>query len=285
LHESLAQAPIPKRCTAKLLLRPAIALQALGQPQGTRNDRFHTAQALSEIRLQRIHIDGFDALGMAVLPVLATASLGLADLDPVGRLIAGARKPVGLHETLDEPGTIPVLRFEIQINTPQHHPQHAGGQIMTAHRGADQKAAHAYDTVQLLAPCLGIPADPVVPIGQLNRCRAEPQSAQPAVLGANQIAHLRADQRPGSLRVLAQHELVPDSHLLQRVDLDQTQIAYFTGMPGTSCGSGTGTPRRRALRAPLAPLGLAAGNTTCPERSNSRSALMQPLRWARPRAS
>ena len=165
VHESLAQAPIPQRCTAKLLLRPALALQALGQPQGTRNDRFDTAQALSEIRLQRIHIDGFDALGMTVLTVLATASLGLADLDPVGRLIAGAHKPVGLHEALNEPGTIPVLSFEIQINTPQHPPQHAGGQIMTAHRGADQKAAQAHDTVQLLAPCLGIPTDPLVSIG------------------------------------------------------------------------------------------------------------------------
>ena len=36
LHESLAQAPIPKLCIAKLLLCPALALQTLGQPQGNR---------------------------------------------------------------------------------------------------------------------------------------------------------------------------------------------------------------------------------------------------------
>ena len=97
---------IPKLCAAKLLLCPAIVRQALGQPQSIGNDRFDPAQALSESRLQRIHIDGFDALGMAVLAVLATASLGSSDLDPVGSLIAGARKPVDLHEALNKPWTV-----------------------------------------------------------------------------------------------------------------------------------------------------------------------------------
>jgi len=124
LYQSLAQAPIPQLCTTKLLLRPALTLHALGQAQRTRNDRLHTAQTLSEIGLQRILIDGFDALGMAVLAVLATASLGLSDLDPVGRLIAGAGKALYLHKALDEPGTVAELFVEIQINAAQHHPQH-----------------------------------------------------------------------------------------------------------------------------------------------------------------
>ena len=98
---------------------------------------------------------------------------------------------------------------------------------MTAHRGADQKAAHAHDPVQALASCLVVPADPLIPIGELDRRSSETQPPQPAVFGANQIAHLRAHQRPGSLWVLAQHQFVPDAHPLQRVDLDQTQTADF----------------------------------------------------------
>ena len=116
LHKSLAQASISKFRTAKLLPRPAFPLQALGHAQRTRNDWLYTAQALPEIGLQRIHIDGFDALGIVVLPVLATPALGLSDLDPVGRLIAGAGKPLTLHKALDQRWPVAILLFKIQIN-------------------------------------------------------------------------------------------------------------------------------------------------------------------------
>ena len=124
LYESITQTTIPKLCTAKLLLRPAITFQTLGQAQRARNDRFDTSQALAEISLQRIHIDGFDALDMVVLAVLATAPLGLSDLDPVGRLIAGAGKALAFHKAFDQPWPVAVLLFEIQINPAQHHSQH-----------------------------------------------------------------------------------------------------------------------------------------------------------------
>ena len=139
VHQSLAQAPVPKLRPAKFLLGPAIALEPLGRLERPGNDRFDYAQALSEIFHQRIHIDGFDALGTLVLPVLAPASLGLADLNPVRRLIAGASKAIGLNEALDQPGTVAVLRLEIALEPTQPHPQHARGQIVTAYRRPDQK--------------------------------------------------------------------------------------------------------------------------------------------------
>src|SRR3990172_762249 len=49
------------------------------------------------------------------------------------------------------------------------------------------------------------------------------------MLRADQIAHLRPHQRPGTLRVLAEHHLIPDPHQIECVNLDQAQPTYFPG--------------------------------------------------------
>jgi len=91
------------------------------------------------------------------------------------------------------------------------------------HDGTNQKAAHAHHGVQLRPPLLRIPADPVIPIGQLQGRGGEPHAAQPAVLGADQIAQLPSHQRAGSLGMLADHQLVPYPQLLVGAHPQQLQ--------------------------------------------------------------
>ena len=103
---------------------------------------------------------------------------------------------------------------------------------MAAHRAPDEEPGHAHDPVQMLAPRGAIPADPAVALGQVQRRSSEAQAAEPAVLGGNEIAHLRAHQRTRPLRVLAGHQLVPQPQLIERVDLDQRQALHVAGRRG-----------------------------------------------------
>jgi hypothetical protein len=50
------------------------------------------------------------------------------------------------------------------------------------------------------------------------------------VFGADQVAHLRAHQRPGALRVFTQHQLVPHAHQFEPVDDDQRQATNVAGL-------------------------------------------------------
>jgi hypothetical protein len=52
--------------------------------------------------MQGIQVDGF---GLAVIKIAVApfaAALGLTDIDPVGRLITGPRKPAGIHKSLGQ---------------------------------------------------------------------------------------------------------------------------------------------------------------------------------------
>lgn len=97
---------------------------------------------------------------------------------------------------------------------------------MAAHRAADQEARHAHHAMKMLAPLGRVPTDPAVALGQVQRRGREAKAAEPAVLALDQVAQLRAHQRPGSLRMLAGHQFVPQPQLLKTLDLDQRQASH-----------------------------------------------------------
>ena len=91
-----------------------------------------------------------------------------------------------------------------------------------------------------------IPAYPLVTITQLQRRCAEPEPAKPAMLRADQKAHLRPHQRPSTLRVFTDHQLIPHAHLRKVVDLDQresTNIVYPVWNVARSLHGFAQTPR------------------------------------------
>ena len=220
------------------MLGPLGFIQTLGDVEHHRGGRWRHAHERAVLRLQRIHVDVLDGLGRCVRPILAASTLTLSDVQPVGRLIGRAGKVLGVDEALHQPRPVAVLRFEVLTQAAQRHAQHARGQVVTAHRGADEKAGHADDAVLVLGARGLVPAEPLVTIGQPQRRRSKTQPTQPAVFRADQVTHLRAHQRPGTLRVLAQQHLVPQAHLLKAIDLDQRQCTHLAGMGRNILGRG-----------------------------------------------
>ena len=153
--------------------------------------------------------------------VLTTASLRLSHVHKIGGPITSALERRRINETLYQVRTITEVLLKIIRQPLQHLTEHPRRQIMAALR-AQQKTAHAHYPVQLGTPRWRIPANPGIPVTQLqSRCR-KAKTTQPTVCRMDQIAQLSTHQRPGATRMFAQHQLIPQASL--RVMVDQHQL-------------------------------------------------------------
>ena len=75
--------------------RPLEALAVVGRETAS-------GQLSPEVWAEGVEPEVFDRLPAESGAIHATTALGLADLGPVGRAVAGAAKAVGLHERLHE---------------------------------------------------------------------------------------------------------------------------------------------------------------------------------------
>jgi hypothetical protein len=139
-----------------------------------------------------------------------------------------------------------IALLEILHHLLQAHAQQPGGQIAALDTGPDQKTAQAQDSVQVRASLFAIPANPAIPIGQLQGRGGKTEPTQPAVCRADQITDLPSHQRPGSLRMFPDHQFVPDSHLALLPDQDQLQSADIAHLcrHGFGFRHGSGQPPR-----------------------------------------
>ena len=100
---------------------------------------------------------------------------------------------------------------------------------MATYAEPNQKTAQVDDTIQVLSPRFSIPANPPVPIPELQGRCAEPQSSKPAMFRADQVAHLCTNQRTRPSGVLLEHQLVPDTDLGIGLYPDQLKFLNLFG--------------------------------------------------------
>ena len=100
---------------------------------------------------------------------------------------------------------------------------------MTMYAASDQKTTQVDNAMQLLSARLRIPADPLVSILELQGGCTEPQSTEPTMFRADQIANLCADQRACPSGVLLDHQLIPDTDLGIGLHPDQLKFLNFSG--------------------------------------------------------
>src|SRR5688572_1832002 len=163
--------PVPPTCCCPCpRLDPAALNRRLGQPQTG-----------AEVLFQRIDINVLDRLFPLAETILPAMPLGLSYQNPVRRPIAGAGKPGSVDETFHQPRTVMVSLLEIFHQPIEAHAQKPRSKIAALHTGPDQKTAQAYDSVQVCASLFGIPTNPEVAIGQLQRGCGKTEPTQPAV--------------------------------------------------------------------------------------------------------
>src|SRR5271157_442853 len=98
-----------------------------------------------------------------MLPVHATASGGLSDMDPVGGAIAGSAKTFRIHQGLQQQGTTPVADLPVAWHSPCAQRQNLAGQSFDLHPGQNQKSSIVDDRLEAVPPLLVAPADPLIP--------------------------------------------------------------------------------------------------------------------------
>ena len=93
-----------------------------------------------------------------------------------------------------------------------------------AHFRSNQKPGQADDARQVREARRGRPTDPGIARAQHEGRRGKPQRAQPAMLAADQITQLRADQRGIAAGMLPDDQIVPEAMQRVLVAAEQLQV-------------------------------------------------------------
>ena len=150
--------------------------------------------------------------------IIARAALGLACLQPIGRLIAGPGKARRFHERFHQPQRQAVLRQPIDFQTPHRLSQQMTGQPRRLIPRQNQKAAVIGQMRQTNLPLSIRPADPLIACGHLPGCRAKEQAGQVLPMAvAHQIMNL--PQPVGITQIMVLAEIACDLTALRLAPL------------------------------------------------------------------
>lgn len=202
--EAPAQPRIGKLHRAEFLLGPG------GDGRRWRRQTQHRRRALTEhlapIGPQRQDVDGLLAVRASVGPILAAAPGRLTDASPIGRLVDGPSILPLIDEGLQQHWRRAIVCHPVRPHPRGGQRQHVRAEVCHGNARQDEKPAVGHQPAQVRPPGMGAPADPVVARGHLPGRGAERQRPQPADhRRADQIALLRAAQRPTAQRMVLHH--------------------------------------------------------------------------------
>ena len=98
---------------------------------------------------QGVEPDAFDGQIGLVVTVQFAAPLGLANVDPVGSLVAGACKALGIDEGFQQNGSVGVAVLPVLGELAGGHGEHFRGQVLRLDPGKDEKARVVDDQLKV----------------------------------------------------------------------------------------------------------------------------------------
>ena len=120
---------------------------------------------------QRIAPYRLDGAGLPVAAVGFAPAGGLAQKAPVGRLIAGTRKTLGIDKGFQKIDRMAVEAFPVFGKNSGHSTQQVRGHVRHPHPGQNQKTAVVGQKVQVSGAVVLCPADIPVPTADVPRGR------------------------------------------------------------------------------------------------------------------
>ena len=170
---------------------------------------FELAFLQGQVPLRTVHIEGLavgrrhvharkDAAGIAierlqpkllrpavllvVVHPVAAESLGQAARPPPGGFVASAFELLYIRERFSQNGTVSILQLPVPGQGAHGQGQRARGEVGHARFAQHQKAAVHRHQVEALGALLGGPANPLLPVGQLQRGASPVQQGHPTPL-------------------------------------------------------------------------------------------------------
>ena len=186
--------------------------------------------------------------------VAPSAPGGVADVHEV-RCLEAHSDVLGRDEGLHHPRAVVIAGLEVRLHAAQHPPQDVARQMTTLHRGADEKAAQTHHPMQVCGALRVAPPHPRIARAKTQRRGRESERAQPAMVRADEIAELAADESRGALWMLLSEQRVPYPALRLVLDHHQPQ-AFDIAHLGRHLDRGR---HRRIETAGRGPLRMGAG--------------------------
>ena len=120
---------------------------------------FRCAESLPEVSAEREEEDVLDRYGKALVPIQLSATLGLADVNPVRRAVAGASEARLFDKGLEQDGRVAVATVPVLREPSGEARQQMGGQVGGMNPGQDQEARVVDHLMQVVAALLQGPAN------------------------------------------------------------------------------------------------------------------------------
>ena len=177
------------------------------RPAATARER-PVAQQLAEIRSQG---QGPDLLGgLRRLAAVRLAARCQAQQLPARRLVAGAGMLLRIHIRFQQDRAAAMELVPVGWQLARRQRQRVRGKVFHLHPGQQKKARVAHHQLQMGVVRLVLPADPLVPAGQLARGGVEQQAAEQALAAvAQEVGHVAAERLAVAQRVVARDPLLP----------------------------------------------------------------------------
>lgn len=172
----------------------AVELIVRWRTRGHRRGRSNVGlQVRAPVRAQRQQIHVFDRPLQLMVAILAGASGGGAQGDPIGRAVTGAGEAVPLDEGFQRHDRMGVFGLPVAGDAAGHQPQNMTGQMRDAHAGQEEEAGVVGDPLQAAGTLGRRPTDPGIAGGDFPAGGAKEQTSQrPSVVGAHQVFEVLA---------------------------------------------------------------------------------------------
>src|ERR1022692_2320212 len=135
------------------------------------------AELLLEVTRERIDPDAFDRLSVAMQGVELAPALSIAEVLPVGGLVASTSEARFLDEGFEQDRPIGVACLPVIGQASAHQGEDARGQVFAVDPRQDEEAGIVHDEGQVALSLIGRPADDLVPRFDLPGARAEAVAA------------------------------------------------------------------------------------------------------------
>jgi hypothetical protein len=148
-----------------------------------------------EVAHERIDPDAFDGLSVAMQGIELAAALRIAEVSPVGGLVAGAGKTRFLDEGFEQDGPIGVASLPVIGQSAAHQGENARGQIFAVDPRQDEEARIVDDEMQVALSLIPRPTDDLIRGFDLPSAQAKAQAGDDVAGSAHRVAQLRPGHR------------------------------------------------------------------------------------------
>src|ERR1017187_3703785 len=165
------------------------------------------AELALEVARERIDPDAFDGLSVAMQ--------GVAEVLPVGGLVAGTGKARIFDEGFKQDGPVGVAGVPVIGQSSAHQGEGTGGEVFAVYPRQDEEAGIVHDEVQVALSLIARPTDELIAGIDLPGARAEAKGRDDVAGGAHEVAQLG----PG-------HELVSEVMVPFDIGIPQQRVGF-----------------------------------------------------------